>query len=360
MVNIFRGWLQRYLSDYEAIVLLLILIGGFAVVLTMGSMLAPALAALVLAFLMQGAVNWLEKNDCPHVFSVNIVFAFFLALLLVLLFVVFPLIWNQITHLINAIPGMVREGQALLRSLPELYPGYVSIEHVGIVVDAVNVRLAELGQLAFSFSLSKLPNAVGILVYLILVPILVFFFLKDKRLLLDWIASLLPDQRRILDQVADEMNDQIANYIRGKAIEILIVGTISFLTFAVLGLNYSALLGSMVGLSVVVPYIGATVVTIPVAIIGFFQWGMNDQFAILMVAYFIIQALDGNVLVPLLFSEAVNLHPVAIIVAVLVFGGFWGFWGVFFAIPLATLLKAVMTAWPIVVEEVVTESDKQR
>ena len=356
MVNIFRGWLQRYLSDYEAIVLLLILIGGFVVVLTMGGMLAPAFAALVLAFLMQGGVNWFERKGFSHIVAVNIIFAVFVALLILLLLVVFPLIWNQITHLVNAIPGMVREGQALLRGLPEQYPGYVSIEHVGIIVGTINLRLTEFGQLALAFSLSKLPNAVALLVYLVLVPILIFFFLKDKQLLLNWVGALLPDQRRIITQVADEMNDQIANYIRGKAIEILIVGTISFMTFAILGLNYSALLGIMVGVSVIIPYIGATAVTIPVAIIGFFQWGVSDQFLILMVAYFIIQALDANVLVPLLFSEAVNLHPVAIIIAVLVFGGFWGFWGVFFAIPLATLLKAVMTAWPIVVEE----SEKQK
>ena len=66
-----------------------------------------------------------------------------------------------------------------------------------------------------------------------------------------------------------------------------------------------------------------------------------------MISYFIIQFLDGNVLVPILFSEAVNLHPLAIIVAILVFGGLWGFWGVFFAIPLATLVKALINVWPI-------------
>jgi len=92
-------------------------------------------------------------------------------------------------------------------------------------------------------------------------------------------------------------------------------------------------------------------VTIPVAMIAFFQWGWGPEFAYLMLAYGIIQALDGNVVVPLLFSEAVNLHPVAIIVAVLVFGGFWGFWGVFFAIPLATLVKAVLNAWPVKTQE---------
>ena len=63
-----------------------------------------------------------------------------------------------------------------------------------------------------------------------------------------------------------------------------------------------------------------------------------------MVAYGIIQLIDSNVLVPLLFSEAVNLHPVAIIMAVLVFGGLWG-WRIL-VIPLATLVKAVLTAWP--------------
>jgi putative permease len=82
-------------------------------------------------------------------------------------------------------------------------------------------------------------------------------------------------------------------------------------------------------------------------VIAWFQWGWSADFAWIIVAYGIIQALDGNLLVPLLFSEVVNLHPVAIIIAVLFFGGIWGFWGVFFAIPLATLVQAVMNAWPL-------------
>ena len=113
-----------------------------------------------------------------------------------------------------------------------------------------------------------------------------------------------------------------------------------------MGLRYSVLLAVAVGFSVLIPYIGAAVVTVPVAMVALFQWGLTPEFAWLMVAYLVIQALDGNLLVPVLFSEAVNLHPVAIIIAVLVFGGLWGFWGVFFAIPLATLVKAVINAWP--------------
>jgi putative permease len=113
-----------------------------------------------------------------------------------------------------------------------------------------------------------------------------------------------------------------------------------------MGLNYALLLATMVGLSVIIPYVGAAVVTVPVAIIAWFQWGWSPELGWLLFAYGVLQALDGYLLVPLLFSEVVDLHPVAIIIAILVFGGIWGFWGVFFAIPLATLVQAVLNAWP--------------
>ena len=102
------------------------------------------------------------------------------------------------------------------------------------------------------------------------------------------------------------------------------------MVFLFLDLQFALLLGVINGLSVLIPYIGATVVTIPIAAVAFFQFGSSPEFAWLMGAYLIIQALDGNVLVPLLFSEVVNLHPIAIIIAILLFGGLWGFWGVFF------------------------------
>jgi putative permease len=184
------------------------------------------------------------------------------------------------------------------------------------------------------------------LVYLILVPILVFFFLKDGQKIVHWFTDFLPNKRVVLSNVWHEMDDQLANYVRGKVVEIAIVGVTAYVLFLILGLNYPALLAMIVGLSVLIPYIGATLATIPVALVGYVQWGLGTDFYTLIIAYFILQALDGNVLVPLLFSEAVNLHPVAIIIAVLIFGGLWGFWGVFFAIPLATLLKAILNAWP--------------
>jgi putative permease len=111
-------------------------------------------------------------------------------------------------------------------------------------------------------------------------------------------------------------------------------------------MNYAILLGVLVGLSVIIPYIGAVVVTIPVFVVALMQWGTEPYFLYLIIAYAVIIVLDANILVPLFFSETIVFHPVVIILSVLVFGGIWGFWGVFFAIPLATAADAMLRAWP--------------
>ncbi len=346
MFRVVKRWFHQYLSDDEAIVLLLLLAFAMFIILAFGSILAPVIVSLAIAFILQGIVSWLEQYRCPHLLAVTVTFLLFVTLMLAIVLLMIPLVWEQGRALVNELPGMLSQWQVVLNELPKEYPSYISESQVQTWIGTANTQLSNAGQWLLSFSISKLPGIIGLLIFVVLVPILVFFFLKDRDVLLAQFSSILPKERRMINQVADEMNSQIANYIRGKVIEIIIVGVTSFVAFALLGLNYAVLLSVLVGLSVLIPYIGATIVTIPIAAIGLFQWGFTHDFFVVMIVYGVIQALDGNVLVPLLFSEAVNLHPISIIVAVLFFGGVWGFWGVFFAIPLATLVKAVITAWP--------------
>ncbi|MFS2160902.1 AI-2E family transporter [Pseudomonas sp. Pseusp122] len=346
MFKVLRDWMQRYFSDEEAVVLAVLLVVAFTVVLKLGGMLAPVLAGMVLAFLMQGMVNLLERLRMPESGAVGLVFMLFMGVLAVIMLVLVPLLWHQVITLFNELPGMLIKWQSLLLLLPERYPHLVSDEQVLHAIEVARGEIGKFGQLALTFSLSSLPMLVNVMIYLVLVPILVFFFLKDRHLIARWVVGYLPRERTLITRVAQEMNRQIANYIRGKVIEIVLCGGVTYIAFVTMGLNYAALLAMLVGLSVVVPYVGAVVVTVPVTLIALFQWGWSDQFIYLMAVYGIIQMLDGNVLVPLLFAGAVNLHPVAIICAVLLFGGLFGFWGIFFAIPLATLFKAVLDAWP--------------
>jgi putative permease len=319
---------------------------GLIAIMTMGVVLTPVMASFVLAFVLQGLILQMTARNIPSWLAVSIAFVIFVGSFFLILFVVLPLAWQQMTNLFNELPRMLGKWQQLMLVLPERYPAFFSEEQVQEWMVMARAELGQIGQFVVSFSISTLPNIVALMIYVVLVPILVFFFLKDRQVLLDWASSFLPTERPMLSKIWNEMNVQVANYVRGKAIEILIVGIVSYISFLILGLNYAELLALLVGLSVVIPYIGAAVVTLPITMIAYFQWGFGPDFITLFVVYVIIQTLDGNVLVPLLFSEAVNLHPVAIILAVLVFGSFWGLWGVFFAIPLATLIKAVLNAWP--------------
>lgn len=341
-----KRWSERYFSDEEAVILFFVLLLGFAGIILLGKMLAPFLASVVIAFLLNGLVHALERWHVPRMLAVSLVSCLFIGILFAALFILLPLIWNQLLGLSRELPGMIQVGQTWLASLQDTYPTLISESHVNAWIAQAGQELGQIGQKLISASLSSIPSMMALIVYLVLVPILVFFLLKDQGLLIHWCASWLPNKRRMLGQVWTEMDKQIANYIRGKAIEIVIVGAATYVGLVAFGMQYAALLALLVGLSVLIPYIGAAVVTVPVALIAIFQFGWSDTFIYIMITYGIIQALDGNVLVPLLFSEAVNLHPVAIILAVLFFGGLWGFWGVFFAIPLATLCKAVLNAWP--------------
>ncbi|MBI42521.1 AI-2E family transporter [Marinobacter lutaoensis] len=347
MVRILRGLAHKYFSDEEAVILFLLLVAGTFFIIWFGAMLAPAIASLIIAFILQGLVVKLNRLGVPETVSILGVFLLFLGALVGVIFGLLPLIWTQVSRLAGEAPRIIRETQSYLELLPDQYPQLISAEAIDTMYQQVSTEVGQLTQWLVSFSLSSIPDLVALLIYMVLVPILVFFFLKDKEELLGSIARLLPPQRPLMLKIWHEVNLQCANYVRGKALEIVIVGGATYIAFKLLGMPYAALLSLLVGLSVVIPYIGAAVVTIPVAMIALFAFGWGSHFIWVMVVYGIIQALDGNVLVPILFSEVNNLHPVAIIVAVLFFGGIWGLWGVFFAIPLATLLKAVFAAWPV-------------
>ena len=345
-VDVLGGWVNRYFSRPDAIFLISVLLATALVLYTLAGALAPVLTGLVLAFLLQGLVGRLEKLGSPRLLAIGVAMIVLIGTVAAAVLLVVPLLWQQAADLLALAPtlvGMLRDG---LSSLAEAFPEFITEEQILGVVNESSKELGNLSGVLLESAFSQVFSLFGLLIYLVLVPISVFFLLKDKELLMAHLASLLPKDRPLLDAVGSEMNAQLGNYVRGKAVEILLVGTVTFITFLFFGLNYAALLGVLVGISVLIPFIGAAIVTMPVFMIAVLQFGWSLDLAWVMLAYAIIQFLDGNVLVPLLFSEAVDLHPITIIIAILAFGGLWGLWGVFFAIPLATFIKAIYAAWP--------------
>jgi putative permease len=345
-MNAILAWLRQQLADPQVVALTLIVLVVVLSVWLFGQMLAPRCCPGDRRSPAKRAAARLRQRNVPHLAAVLLVFLLFLAILWACFFWLLPLLTRQMAQLFQQIPFMVAEVQQALLRLPQRYPAYISEQQIREVFAGFNSELIRFGQRLLSFSVASLMTLITIVVYLVLVPILVFFLLKDKQLIVDWISKFLPRDRHLTHEVWVEVDRQIGNYVQGKLVEILIVAVVTWIAFRFLGLQYAVLLAALTGVSVLIPYVGAIVVTVPVALVAYFQFGLAPPFYYVMIAYTAIQFLDGNLLVPILFSEVVNLHPVAIIAAILFFGGLWGFWGIFFAIPLATVIQAILRAWP--------------
>ena len=345
MIEVIKGWFEKHFSDPQAIMLVSLLVFGLILVLYWGSILTPVLAGIVIAYVLEGLVKRFCSLGAPRFVSFLLSYTLFIAALALILFGLVPLVISQVSQLVADFPGILNKVQELILSIPEKYPAFADHE-IEQMLGSFSSELVGIGQKLVSVSLSSAVDAFTVLVYLVVVPLLVFFLLKDKDEIILWFRRFLPVDRGLAYSVWKDVDVKMGNYIRGKLLEVLIVGVATFIPLKYMGMNYAATMSLLVGLSVIIPYVGAVAVTIPVAMIAWFQWGGSSDFVYLMVAYLVVQFLDGNVLVPLLFSEVVNMHPAAIIIAVLFFGGLWGMWGVFFAIPLATLLQAVINAWP--------------
>jgi len=345
MKDLIRSFIDRFFFDEETIYFALLLITSIIVLIIFGGVLLPVLISLVIAFLLNGLVGMFQNFNLSRWLSLTLSLLIFFGLYLSLILIL-PSIVNQINSLIQSLPNIVVSFQKTLLGMSEAYPDIFSEQDIrslllNISSQINNLLSGVLGQLATTISF-----AVSALLYAILIPLMVFFFVKDRDILLSMVSSFFPKERSLIDAIFKEMNGQLFNYVTGKIIEMFIVGTVSYVVFSFLNLPYSVLLSILVGLSVIVPFFGAILVTIPVLLVGMYEWGLTEQFYWLTGLYFLIQALDGNLLVPLLFSVRNNLHPVVIIIAVLFFGGIWGFWGMFFAIPLATFIKAILNSWP--------------
>ena len=347
MLALFKEWYTQKFNDPQTIALLGILLFGFGIIYFFSGLIMPLLVAIVLAYLLESPIRFLtEKLHFPRLLSVLLVFGGTISIVAFLLIVMVPSLWNQAVNFIRDLPNMFNLLNEWVQALPEHYPELVDYAMLDGMMSSLKTKILGYGESLLAISVNSIISLVGLGIYAFLVPLMVFFLLKDKPIFLRSFIKMMPKNRRLATRVWIEMQGQIANYIRGKFLEILIVGIVTYIILIFFDLRYPLLLSVVVGLSVLVPYIGAVIVTIPVALIALFQFGLSPDFYYLLLAFVISQLLDGNLVVPFLFSEAVNLHPLTIIVAVLIFGGLWGFWGVFFAIPLATLVKAVINALP--------------
>lgn len=192
MLEMLMQWYRRRFSDPEAIALLVILVAGFGIIFFFSGLLAPLLVAIVLAYLLEWPTVRLQSIGCSRRWATSIVLVVFVGILLLMAFVVLPIAWQQGIYLIRDMPGMLNKLSDFAATLPRRYPALMDAGIIDAMAENMRSRMLTMGDSVVKISLASLVGLLTIAVYLVLVPLMVFFLLKDKEQMLNAVRRVLP------------------------------------------------------------------------------------------------------------------------------------------------------------------------
>lgn len=335
-----RNILENIKKKYKEI-LSLILFFFTTLIIIKSSFFLPIIISIIITYFLYNIQNMFKKLGLSTYISFVLIYSIFITLFLLILIIIFPLIFKQLANLFYDLPLILQK----IKILTYKYPSIFSIEQTNILFSNITTYVQSIGKTLISASLISIAIISKWIIYIFIIPIFVFFLFKDHKKILNWFNKIMPEKMNFWKKIWTEVSSQIENYIRGKLIEMIIIAFANYILFKIYKISYADLLALLVGISVIMPYLGAIIVSIPVILISIVQFGISQELLYLIIIYTTIQLFDGNILVPLLFSEAVKLHPLSIIISIIVFGSTLNIYGVFFAIPLAIVIKAIINIY---------------
>lgn len=325
-----------------------------------GFLLAPFLLALAFAYIQNPLVSRMERRGIGRTWGTLIMAIPTLVILGLIIFVAIPALGGQIAEFINNSPTYLQratvwveglQAQLISRDIPGVDEQVLVARLRAIqpeqLVAYLQERQSAIAAAAWSGVLG-LGRGVGtilsLLSYIFLTPILTYYLLRDWPNITARLSELVPmDRRAGVMGFARDYDRLLYGFLRGNVTSSAVVGLLTFLGLWILGFPYALLLGIMAAVFNIIPYVGLILTLIPALVIALFTpdplLGLGKAIGVFMV----VQLLDGAVLSPKIVGESVNLHPVWVILALSIFGFFFGFVGLLLAVPLAVLLKLVLT-----------------
>ncbi len=338
---------MRALRDSEKWLLLAsVALAGWLLYL-LGPVLTPFVVSALLAYLCDPIVDRLEARKLSRTVGVVIVFAVLSIVFFGALLVLVPILENQLTRLIIRIPQFLTWiQQSLLPMLAERSGLDVSQidfnqvkltiaenwKDIGSIVSRILLKVSESGQ-----------TVLALFSFLILVPVVTFYLLRDWDVLVARIHDLLP--RKIegrVTKLAKECDQVLGEFLHGQLLLMLTQGVLYTIGLWIIGLEFALLIGMLAGLVSFVPYLGVVVGIVVAGIAAFMQFQDVIHLVYVAIVFGIGQALEGMVLSPLLVGDRIGLHPVAVIFAVMAGGQLFGFIGVLLALPVAAIIVVLL------------------
>jgi predicted PurR-regulated permease PerM len=333
---------------------------GVAVALTViwglklyGGLLGPFLLALAVAYLFAPLVGRLERRGVGRGLAIGLVALPPLLGVVLLAALAGPQLWNQAATLVNALPRFATtlidflsglrgriESLAFLTAAQRTWVHDLNAEELaGLLQQNADAILSEFAQWGLAF-LRQLGTIVGFLGYVVVTPVVAFYLLRDWQPLLTFLEQLIPPSRRpTLVAFLDEYDRSLGRFFRGQLTEASLVGVLTGIGLAVLGVPSALLLGVIAGLCNVIPYIGLAISIVPALVVALTMDPPLSGLLRVGGVFLVVQFIDGSVTGPRIVGGSVGLHPVVIMLALAFGGAVLGFAGLLLAIPLAVLVK---------------------
>jgi predicted PurR-regulated permease PerM len=311
-----------------------------------GPILAPFIVAAVFAYICQPIVRRLLAMGVPSTLAAAIVLLGLTAVLVTLLLVILPLFIREVAQLLNQLPGwFARLDTSLAPWINQKLGTSIKLDPAtikGLIGDALQSQgdagLKMLGSLGMG-SLGLL----GVLADLVLIPVVLFFLLRDWSRLLDFVENLIP--RRVHDDVISfvkEADGALAQYLHGQILVIACMVAYYAITLWLTGLSFFIPIAVISGLIVFIPYVGAATGLTLATLAAAMQWGEVSRMAWVWGVYAIGITVESNFVTPKIVGERIGLHPVAVIFALLAFGQLFGFVGLVVALPASAVLLVAL------------------
>ncbi len=323
-------------------VLGLLISGGYAIRHTVSCFLS----SFIIAYLLDPALVFLEQRTIKRIYGILILY---LVLALVTFFCVIyllPLITMRWDSFVRHLPDYFQKAREIVVSMKTSIYSAERAQDWSWIIDSLASKLETITSSAGTGVFNTASSMAFNLFNLILSPILVFFMLLYKEVIIASIKVWLPArQKEHLLEVGREVNASIGGYIRGQLIVSVIVAVFSAIALYLLDVDYALLNGLFAGLASTLPFIGVILATIPPLFFAYVKFQNGLILLKVIGAFSLIYFLEGYLVKPLVFKEAMNLNPLMTIVVVMALGELMGFWGIILAIPIAAALKILSTHW---------------
>ena len=307
----------------------------------------PVILSGLLFYLLNPLVDLMEKYKINRVLAISVIFIIIAILLIIGLAVAIPNLQRQVVIFAQNVPSYLEDADRVIddlvtKRLPDDFRPQLEQVLANFSTQAT-AWASNISSKAVNWVSALISGTSQVIVALIIMPFMLFYLLRDGKGLRDYITQFLPNKlREPVGKVLSDVNQQLANYVRGQITVAVIVAIMFIIFFKIIGLRYAVALGVTAGVLNLVPYLGSFLAMIPALVLGLIAGPV--MLLKVIIVFIVEQTIEGRFVSPLILGSQLNIHPITILFVLLTSGSMFGIWGVLLGIPIYASAKVVISA----------------